>query len=106
MLVTAEPYFAVNQPGNVVVLENVIPANTASKVENIDARFELLSRAQIQRIAEFQARAGNWLPTARGYRVFVLDPRTDHALEQALRRALPARVVFSSPQVVVLRRRG
>jgi len=71
-----------------------------------DARFELLSRAQIQRIAEFQARAGNWLPTARGYRVFVLDPRTDHALEQALRRALPARVVFSSPQVVVLRRRG
>src|SRR5438477_94751 len=71
-----------------------------------DARFELLSRAQIQRIAEFQARAGNWLSTARGYRVFVLDPRTDHALEQALRRALPARVVFSSPQVVVLRRRG
>ena len=71
-----------------------------------DARFELLSRAQIQRIAEFQARAGNWLPTARGYRVFVLDPHTDHALEQALRRALPARVVFSSPQVVVLRRRG
>ena len=71
-----------------------------------DARFELLSRAQIQRIAEFQARAGNWLSTARGYRVFVLDPRSDHALEQALRHALPARVVFSSPQVVVLRRRG
>jgi outer membrane protein OmpA-like peptidoglycan-associated protein len=44
MIVTAEPYFAVNQPGNVVVLENVIPANTASKVENIDARFELLGR--------------------------------------------------------------
>jgi outer membrane protein OmpA-like peptidoglycan-associated protein len=42
MIVTAEPYFAVNQPGNVVVLENVIPANT--KVENIDARYELLGR--------------------------------------------------------------
>ena len=42
MIVTAEPYFAVNQPGNVVVLENVIPAN--SKVENIDARYELLGR--------------------------------------------------------------
>jgi outer membrane protein OmpA-like peptidoglycan-associated protein len=43
MIVTAEPYFAVNQPGNVVVLENVIPA-TASKVENIDAKYELLGR--------------------------------------------------------------
>jgi outer membrane protein OmpA-like peptidoglycan-associated protein len=43
MIVTAEPYFAVTQPGNVVVLENVIPAN-ASKVENIDAKYELLGR--------------------------------------------------------------
>jgi outer membrane protein OmpA-like peptidoglycan-associated protein len=42
MVVTAEPYFAVNQPSNVVVLENVIPANT--KVENIDAKYELLGR--------------------------------------------------------------
>jgi outer membrane protein OmpA-like peptidoglycan-associated protein len=42
MIVTAEPYFAVTQPGNVVVLENVIPADT--KVENIDARYELLGR--------------------------------------------------------------
>ena len=44
MIVTAEPYFAVTQPGNVVVLENVIPANIISKVENIDARYELLGR--------------------------------------------------------------
>src|SRR5207244_5305784 len=44
MIVTAEPYFAVTQPGNVVVLENVIPTNTVSKVENIDARYELLGR--------------------------------------------------------------
>jgi hypothetical protein len=71
-----------------------------------DARFELLSRTQIRRIAEFQARAGDWLSTARGYRVFVLDPRSDHSLERSLMRRLPARVVFSSPQVVVLRRRG
>src|SRR6202035_5868203 len=44
MIVTAEPYFAVQQPGNVVVLENVIPADTLSKVENIDAQYELLGR--------------------------------------------------------------
>jgi hypothetical protein len=70
-----------------------------------DARFELLSQAQLKRIARFQARAGNWLPTARGYSVFVLDRGTDRALERSLIRQLPARVVFSSPQVLVLRRR-
>jgi hypothetical protein len=71
-----------------------------------DARFELLSSPQIQQIASFQGRIGNWLTTARGYQVFVLDPRTDRALERSLVHALPARVVFRSPQVVVLRRRG
>jgi hypothetical protein len=71
-----------------------------------DARFELLSQKQLRRAARFQARAGNWLPTARGYNVFVLDPITDRALARSLERELPARVVFSSTQVVVLRRRG
>jgi hypothetical protein len=71
-----------------------------------DSRFELLSAAQLRRIAAFQARVGNWQATARGFDVFVLDARADHALAQSLRHALPARVVFSSPQVVVLRRRG
>jgi hypothetical protein len=71
-----------------------------------DARFELLSISQLQRLARFQAQAGDWLATARSYRVFVLYPHSDEALERALRRALRLRVVFSSPQVVVLRRRG
>ena len=44
MIVTAEPYFAVTQPGNMVVMENVIPADTLAKVENIDAKYELLGR--------------------------------------------------------------
>jgi outer membrane protein OmpA-like peptidoglycan-associated protein len=42
MIVTAEPYFAVNQPGNMVVMENIIPAGT--RQENIEARYELLGR--------------------------------------------------------------
>ena len=71
-----------------------------------DARFELLSQAQVRRIAGFQGRVGNWLSIARRYRVFVLDRHSDAALERALIRQLPARVVYSSPQVVVLRRRG
>jgi hypothetical protein len=71
-----------------------------------DARLELLSASQLRRLARFEARAGDWLRTANGYRVFVLDPHSDHAVERALIRRLPARIVFSSPQVVVLRRRG
>lgn len=42
MIVTAEPYFAVNQPGNMVVMENIPPAG--GRQENIDAKYELLGR--------------------------------------------------------------
>ena len=42
MIVTAEPYFAVTQPGNMVVLENIVPAT--NRVENIDAQYELIGR--------------------------------------------------------------
>jgi len=44
LLVTAEPYFAVSQPSDVVVMENVIRPDTAGKVEAVDAKFELLKR--------------------------------------------------------------
>ena len=44
MIVTAEPYFAVTQPGNMVVLENILGPATLGKVENIDAKYELIGR--------------------------------------------------------------
>ncbi len=44
MIVTAEPYYAVTTPGDEVVLENALPAAMASRVENIDAKYELISR--------------------------------------------------------------
>lgn len=44
MIVTAEPYFAVTQPSDVVVLENVVRKGTDGKVETIQARYELLRR--------------------------------------------------------------
>lgn len=44
MIVTAEPYFAVNQPGNMVVMENIMSATTVGRQENIDAKYELLGR--------------------------------------------------------------
>src|SRR2546426_1714517 len=43
MIVTAEPYFAVTQPGNTVALENVFGPATLGKVENIDASYELIA---------------------------------------------------------------
>jgi outer membrane protein OmpA-like peptidoglycan-associated protein len=43
MIVTAEPYFAVNQPGNMVVMENV-PLENVGRMENIEAKYELLGR--------------------------------------------------------------
>jgi outer membrane protein OmpA-like peptidoglycan-associated protein len=44
MVVTAEPYFAVSQPSDVVVIENVIRPDTEGKVETINAKYELLKR--------------------------------------------------------------
>ena len=42
MIVTAEPYFAVSQPGNMVVAESV--SITGAATENIDAKYELVTR--------------------------------------------------------------
>ena len=44
LVVTAEPYFAVTQPSNLVVLENAVRKGMEGQVELIDARFDLLKR--------------------------------------------------------------
>lgn len=44
LVVTAEPYYAVRQPSNVVVLENVVRADTAGSSEAVHARYELIQR--------------------------------------------------------------
>src|SRR4030095_2431318 len=41
---TAEPYFAVTQPSDVVVLENLIRGDTNGSFEVIQAKYELLTR--------------------------------------------------------------
>jgi len=46
MIVTAEPYFGVTQPSDVVVLENSVRPDTKGIVEQIDAKYELLQRGQ------------------------------------------------------------
>jgi hypothetical protein len=46
LLVTAEPYFSVPYPSNVVVLENEIRPDTVGRQENIQANVDLLPRGQ------------------------------------------------------------
>ena len=46
LIVTAEPYFAVTQPSDVVVAENFLNKETEGTIEQVDAKFELLQRGQ------------------------------------------------------------
>jgi len=46
LIVTAEPYFAVTQPSDVVVAENFIRTDTSGTIEQVDAKYELLERGQ------------------------------------------------------------
>ncbi|QEE30434.1 OmpA family protein [Terriglobus albidus] len=61
MLVTAEPYYAVRQPSNVVVLENVIRTDTKA-TEAVSATYELMER-------------GGYIPTGYTFDPVVLDAR-------------------------------
>jgi outer membrane protein OmpA-like peptidoglycan-associated protein len=46
LIITAEPYFAVTQPSDVVVMENLVRHDTTGTIEEVDAKYELLSRGQ------------------------------------------------------------
>lgn len=44
MIVTAEPYYGVTQPSDVVVMENVVRPDTRGVIEAVNAHYELLPR--------------------------------------------------------------
>jgi len=46
LIVTAEPYFAVTQPSDVVVMENFVRPDTIGTIEEVDAKYELLQIGQ------------------------------------------------------------
>jgi outer membrane protein OmpA-like peptidoglycan-associated protein len=46
LIVTAEPYFGVTQPSDVVVMENIVRDDTLGKFEYVDAKYDLLQRGQ------------------------------------------------------------
>ncbi len=62
LIVTAEPYYAVRQPSNVVVVENVIREDTMGKVEAVNAKYDLLER-------------GGYIPTGYKFDPVVLNSK-------------------------------
>ena len=60
LIVTAEPYYAVRQPSNVVVLENVVRADTKGTTEAVNAKYELMER-------------GGYIPTGYKFDPVVLN---------------------------------
>ena len=62
LIVTAEPYYAVRRPSNVVVLENAIRSDTAGATEMVDAKYELIDR-------------GGYIPTGYQFDPVVLNAR-------------------------------
>lgn len=44
LIVTAEPYWAVTQPSDVVVMENFVRADTTGTIEQVNAKYDLLKR--------------------------------------------------------------
>ena len=62
MIVTAEPYYAVRQPSNVVVLENVVRDDTKGTIEAVNAKYELMER-------------GGYIPTGYKFDPVVLNAK-------------------------------
>ncbi len=62
MIVTAEPYYAVRRPSNVVIMENVIRQDTRGTSEPMDAKYELIDR-------------GGYIPTGYNFDPVVLNAK-------------------------------
>jgi len=63
LVVTAEPYYAVTRPSELIVMENAVRADTAGKIEFVDAKYELLQRGHYDRLANpLQLKADNRQP--------------------------------------------
>jgi outer membrane protein OmpA-like peptidoglycan-associated protein len=71
LIITAEPYFAVTQPSDVVVMENFVTDATRGTIEDVDAKYELLQRGQYI------------LNVKESDRMLKLDPKTPLELYEA-----------------------
>src|SRR3954447_12579712 len=55
LIVTAEPYFSVTQPSDVVVMENKVLPDTKGQTEQVMAKYELLPRGQYVKVQDAKA---------------------------------------------------
>jgi len=62
LIVTAEPYYAVRQPSNLVILENVVREETKGTTEAVNAKYELMER-------------GGYIPTGYKFDPVVLNAK-------------------------------
>ena len=62
LIVTAEPYYAVRRPSNLVVLENSVRSDTVGATEVVDAKFELIDR-------------GGYIPTGYKFDPVILNAK-------------------------------
>jgi outer membrane protein OmpA-like peptidoglycan-associated protein len=62
LIVTAEPYYAVHRPSNVVIAENMIRPDTVGTSEAVDAKYELIDR-------------GGYIPTGYHFDPVVLNSK-------------------------------
>ena len=51
LIVTAEPYFAVCVPSDLVIIENEIRKGTKGRIAIIDTKYELFERGQCEQLA-------------------------------------------------------
>jgi len=61
LIVTAEPYYAVREPSNVVILENIVRDDTRGATEPVKAKYELMER-------------GGYIPRGYQFDAVVLNP--------------------------------
>ncbi len=66
LLVTAEPYFSVPYPSDVVVLESAVRPDTVGRVQEVEAKYELLPRGQYTMNIKPQELASASMKTERG----------------------------------------
>ena len=66
LIVTAEPYFAVSQPSNVVVLQNVVLPETSGTIDQAPASYQLLDRGaysyEVSKTSGSLSRSDNKVP--------------------------------------------
>ena len=62
LIVTAEPYYAVHQPSNVVVMENIVRDDTKGTTEAVKAKYELMER-------------GGYIPTGYKFDPVILNTK-------------------------------